>query len=402
MKNPFLKLLTGLFSKRGPANGRLRIIHLPTTVGGNPQGLSRHLNEVGVESESWTLSSNYFGYAADKVIWQERDHALVKELKRLWALRYLFVFDAVFFNFGGTLYRPHAAGAGVGNLALQQKLVHGLYDKYARLMQQIELHTLRWLRRPILIQYQGDDARQGDYCRANYEISIANAVDSDYYTPASDALKREQIALLSKYCAKIYALNPDLLHVLPKGSEFLPYSHISLKEWQPFYTQMEDRPLRIGHAPSHRGAKGTNLVLTAFDQLKRKGFVFETLLIEGVSNKEAKEMYAAVDIMVDQLFAGWYGGLAVEAMALGKPVLAYIRESDLIFIPREMRSDLPIINVTPSTIESTLRTVLEMPRERLLILAKRSRAYVEKWHDPLSIAIRIKRDLEQAMEALRK
>jgi hypothetical protein len=41
------------------------------------------------------------------------------------------------------------------------------------------------------------------------------------------------------------------------------------------------------------------------------------------------------------LFAGWYGGLAVELMALGKPVLAYIREEDLSFVDPQMRYELP-------------------------------------------------------------
>jgi hypothetical protein len=33
----------------------MKVIHLPTTVGGNPQGISKHLNQLGVESTTWTL-----------------------------------------------------------------------------------------------------------------------------------------------------------------------------------------------------------------------------------------------------------------------------------------------------------------------------------------------------------
>jgi hypothetical protein len=198
-------------------------------------------------------------------------------------------------------------------------------------------------------------------------------------------------------CFKTYALNPDLLHVLPPGSEFLPYSHISLEDWPPCYTQMESRSLRIGHAPSHRGVKGTGLILDALDSLKREGFGFELVLIEGLSNAEAKERYKTVDLLVDQLFAGWYGGLAVEAMALAKPVVVYIRDEDLKFIPSEMAAELPFIRATPHNIQSVLREVLEMPRARLLELAKRSRSYVERWHNPITIAQRIKDDIVQAI-----
>jgi hypothetical protein len=202
---------------------------------------------------------------------------------------------------------------------------------------------------------------------------------------------------MDQYCHKIYALNPDLLHVLPKRAEFLPYSHISLSEWTPVYSQLDDRPLRIGHAPSHRGVKGTDLIIAAVGRLQAVGYKFEFVLIEGLSNLEAKERYKSIDVVVDQLFAGWYGGLAVECMALGKPVLAYIREDDLVFIPEQMRDDLPILNVTPDTIEQGLMQILEMPREELYRLAKRCRGYVEKWHDPIAIAQRIKHDIVEAM-----
>ena len=44
-------------------------------------------------------------------------------------------------------------------------------------------------------------------------------------------------------------------------------------------------------------------------------------LVEGLHHDEAFERYRAADIVVDQLNAGWYGLFAIEAMALGKPVV---------------------------------------------------------------------------------
>jgi len=45
------------------------------------------------------------------------------------------------------------------------------------------------------------------------------------------------------------------------------------------------------------------------------------------------------DLLVDQLLTGWYGAVAVEMMALGKPVVCYLREDDLKFIDSRMRAD---------------------------------------------------------------
>ncbi len=375
---------------------KIKVLHLPSVVGGNPQGLSKHLNQIGIESETWTLRQNYLGYCADNVICSDSDNLFWCELKRLLALRYIFKSDVVFFNFGQTLFQqlPKAHHKNKGFLVW---LLFPLYRQYARIMQNVEFFLLKVQKKVLLVQYQGDDARQGDYSLAHFPINIATQVEPGYYYPESDALKREQIKRLTGVCFKTYALNPDLLHVLPSGSVFLPYSHISLEDWAPCYTQMESRPLRIGHAPSHRGVKGTALILNALDVLKREGFDFELVLVEGMTNAEAKVRYKTVDVLVDQLFAGWYGGLAVEAMALGKPVVVYIRDEDLKFIPSEMAADLPFIQATPDNIEAALRQVLEMPRVQLLVLAKRSRAYVERWHNPITVAKRIKADIEQAI-----
>jgi len=119
---------------------------------------------------------------------------------------------------------------------------------------------------------------------------------------------------------------------------------------------------------------------------------FEFVLVEGLPNSEARKLYERATLLIDQLYAGWYGGLAVELMALGKPVMCYIRETDLIYIPEEMKKDLPIINVRPDTLYSTLQEWLVERRDELPSLGLKSRAFVEKWHDPLKIAGQLRND----------
>ncbi len=370
----------------------MKVLHLPTTVGGNPQGISKHLRLLGVDSQTWALRQNYLGYPVDRVIWKESDDFLKREWKRFLAFGYVFKnWDAVHFNFGTTLFIQEPF---VPTSSLLRNSFRRLYAGYLSFMQYLELEILKFRNIPMFVQYQGDDARQGDFCLKQFTITAATQVGTDYYNSKTDAQKRDQIRRMSKYCTKVYGLNPDLLYVLPKGSEFLPYSHISFEEWKPKFTQDQDRPLRIGHAPSNRKGKGTDFVIQALDELKSEGFEFEWVLIEGVSNAKAKEIYQNIDVLVDQLFFGWYGGLAVEAMALGKPVLVYIREEDLKFIPLEMKDDLPFINVHAGTIKEGLNAILEMPRKDLLDLAKRSREFVLKWHDPIAIAKRLKQDYQ--------
>jgi glycosyltransferase involved in cell wall biosynthesis len=114
----------------------------------------------------------------------------------------------------------------------------------------------------------------------------------------------------------------------------------------------------------------------------------ELVLIEGISREEARQRYECGDVFVDQLLIGWYGSFGVEAMALGRPVLCYIRDSDLRFVPAEMAAELPIVRTTSLTLADDLRrVVLDAALRR--DLGERGRAYVEKWHDPLKIAGRL-------------
>lgn len=369
---------------------------MPSTVGGNPQGISKHLNELGVKSETWALTQNYFQYNTDKVVCKETDGVCVREIKRLLALRYIFHADVVFFNFGGGLFRPFISFDSKKFCGFR-KYLYRIYAVYSRVFATLEVSFIKLLKKPIFIQYQGSDARQGDYCKEHFTVNYVNRVEAERFNKIADDARRNAICFYAKKSSKIYALNPDLLHVLPEVAEFLPYSHISLNEWLPRFTQTTDRPLRIAHAPSSRAVKGTDLILQAAQGLKSAGYEFELVLIEGLSNAEAREAYETIDVLIDQLFAGWYGGLAVEAMALGKPVVAYIREGDLRFIPAQMKVDLPIIQTEPCEIGEVLKSVLAMPRTDLLEIARKSRAYVEKWHNPIIVAERIRGDMEAAL-----
>lgn len=376
----------------------MRVIHLPTSTGGNPQGVSRHLQELGVQSETWVMNRNLYDYPVDKVLTDPDDSLLVREVKRLLGLRYVAQCDVVFYNYGTSLFQPFPVVKGTPK-GFFQKLKYFVYSVYLRTTPRLEQLLVRAFRRRVFLMYQGDDARQGDFCKSNFRITFADKVGDQYYTFQTDEAKRKRIRYFEKYAERIYALNPDLLHVLPGRAEFLPYSHINLSDWSPSYPTLEQRPLRIGHAPSHRGVKGTDLVLKAIDELKRLGFRFEFTLVEGVRNQALKESLQQQDVIVDQLYAGWYGGLAVEAMALGKPVIAYIRSEDLCFIPEGMRLQIPILQTEPASIFDTLKHVLQMPRLQLIELAKASRKYVETWHDPYAIAARIKRDIEHSINS---
>lgn len=379
------------------STGAYRVAHIPTSVGGNPQRLSQQLRELGVESEAWVFEQNVYNYPSTYTVWKKTDGPILREMKRLLAIvRVAFGFDVIHFNFG-TGWATSTPLLRSSDRSLKRRVRTLFAGLYLNGLSILELELYRLLRRPMFVHYQGDDARQGDVSLSTFSHSIAHYVGAGYYSPETDRLKRRVIKRMAKYCQKLYAVNPDLMHVLGDKARFIPYCHISLGDWHPIGVEVSDHPLRIGHAPTHRQAKGTDFILAALEDLRAEGYRFDLVLIEGLSSQAARLEYEKIDVMIDQLHAGWYGGLAVELMALGKPVMAYIREEDLKFIPVEMKDDLPLLRITKDTLKQDLRRVFAMSREELAQLGMRSRRYVEKWHDPLRITEEIKRDYDRAL-----
>ena len=111
-------------------------------------------------------------------------------------------------------------------------------------------------------------------------------------------------------------------------------------------------------------------------------------IVEGVPHDEARERYARADIVVDQLNAGWHGIFALEAMALGKPVLTYLKPDVVEQAEQAYGVKVPIVPTTKETLVDDLRRLVESPDERCRIGAE-SRAYVERVHDSDRIADRL-------------
>lgn len=370
---------------------KIHFLHLPTTVGGNAQSISSALNRIGGSSETWIIKQNKLYFSADREICGTSDNILICELKKVFALSYIFKGDVLFLNFGRTLFNEVFIYDVSTDFNWKNILVF-IYNLFQRFMQIIEIFLIRISKKIVFIQYQGDDARQGGYCDENFEISISQQVPQGYYSRHSDRIKRRNIRNLAKLSSRIYALNPDLLHVLPEGAQFLPYSSVNIKDIHPVYPDRVKGGLVFAHAPTNRAVKGTERIISAYHAVVSQGYNCSLELVEGVSNIEALKKYENSDIVIDQLFAGWYGVLAVEAMALGKPVIAYIRDGDLVYLPPEMRKELPIIRATPDSIEAVIRDVCTMSASELHSLGVKSRLFVERWHDPDEIARRILSD----------
>ena len=95
-------------------------------------------------------------------------------------------------------------------------------------------------------------------------------------------------------------------------------------------------PLLIAHAPNHTHFKGSLYLERILEKLKTQGHEIAYVRIQGVPNEEVRSLFAKCDIVADQFIGGAYGYTALEAMALGKPVLSFVRSPDLVEAPDRM------------------------------------------------------------------
>jgi hypothetical protein len=276
-------------------------------------------------------------------------------------------YDVFHFNFGTTLLDLSRFGLPLLDLPLYKR--HG----------------------KIVVTYNGCDARQKYPTMKRTRFSACHD-DTCYDGICNDGVRdrrnRENIKKFDRYADAIFALNPDLLHFLPERARFLPYTIANWDELRLIPAGREDAPLSIVHAPTNRASKGTSIIVKVLDRIaeKYKDSV-EITLIENCPYLKALEMYSRADIIIDQILIGWYGAVAVEAMKMGKPVISFICEEDLHFIPPQMARDCKdaIINANPETLSDRLTELIENPG---LLEHYRSNglSYVNRWHDPRYVA----------------
>jgi glycosyltransferase involved in cell wall biosynthesis len=353
----------------------MKVLHGPVNVGNQPWALSRAERRLGIASDLVVRSGTWLNYPADRIL--SRDGSSFFEIASrsvLFGLGVAWKYDVLHFYFGQTFLSPG-----------RSFFKNPFFERIFNYCSTIDLRVARLLGRKRFMTLQGCDARlAGEGNLRNDWTMCATHRCSLYQTciKVLDARRRYTISKVLPFFDRVFYLNPELGHVVPEG-QFLPYASVEIEKFDVKLPSPEGRPI-IVHAPSDGSIKGTPMILSALEQLKAR-YEFDLILVEKKTHEEALALYRSADIAIDQVLAGWYGGFAVEMMAMGKPVACYIREQDMKFVPAAMRDDLPILQIDPGRLVDDLAAILER-RTEWQNVGKRSRRYVERWHNPDHIA----------------
>lgn len=187
--------------------------------------------------------------------------------------------------------------------------------------------------------------------------------------PAVDALADLRVTV--EYDHK--RLYPGIHHL------FFPFE----PERMPPRTLRHDGRVRIGHAPSVRGAKGTEHILTELRRLQERYPEVEIVLIEGLSHPEALRRKATCDIFVDQIGDLGYGINSLESLAMGIATASSLAPGFADEYP-----DHPFVDVSAGDVADKLEPLVRDPgfREEL---GRRGREWVFQYHDARRVVQRL-------------
>jgi hypothetical protein len=149
--------------------------------------------------------------------------------------------------------------------------------------------------------------------------------------------------------------------------------------------------IRVAHAPTDRAVKSTEAFISAMSSLKSRGFPVEMVLIERQTWAETMQTKAkSAEILVDQLNLG-YGCNAIEAWALGIPVIGAVNahpdwraHMQARFGLEESPTGLPMLETDENGLEKAIATLV-MSEAARFAWATIGRAHVERHHSEVAV-----------------
>jgi hypothetical protein len=183
---------------------------------------------------------------------------------------------------------------------------------------------------------------------------------------------KELLPILREKKIPIFVTTQDLLvdvpdaHWLPVMIDFERFHEVA--RTSPIFPD-ENGKLRVLFLPSRSWLKSADLIEPVLLKLREEGVIeYHSYLATGetLQHSEVSDAMAGADLVIDQ-FLGVIGVLPIEALAAGRLVMSYV--------PAEA-GEVPIINVTPNTLESEIRRVAkDRPRPHVGV------EYAKQWHD---------------------
>ena len=219
-----------------------------------------------------------------------------------------------------------------------------------------------------------------------------------FFDKCDDRLNAQGFSIVRKYFD--FAIGGDTKISKELFEKPIKYKVIDLNLWKPGleipkeYLLPYTKNLRILHSAyldksdrtwQGRNIKGSPYVLAAIEQLKVEGHAIEYVYISDKPSNQMRFYQAQADIVVEQLIYGWWGSTGIETMALGKPVICYLRPSwrELFLNLHSEYEDIPIVQADTQTIYESLKNLV-VDADYRKQKGKESRIFAEQHFNPVN------------------
>lgn len=257
----------------------------------------------------------------------------------------------------------------------------------------VDLWLARRLGKKGIVEFVGGDIRNSSIGMKDNPF-YAEAWESgryEYMEETAEHSKKTQEAFLKFGMKGVFSYATMDAYLLEGrwAQRFPIRARLNTKEFVPRYSERTESPL-IVHMSTAPICKGTEQLEEIIERLCGS-YSFRYERIAGLSREQALNKLAETDIYLDQFVLGEGCGIAaLEAMALGKCVVTYTKDSLLsAWNPEEVG----FVNASLLTLETRLVELIENHSLRQE-LGIRSRSYVEQKHDGLVVASQIAKDYE--------
>ena len=146
----------------------------------------------------------------------------------------------------------------------------------------------------------------------------------------------------------------------------------------------DSETLFIGHAPTNRKAKGSDIIIHIVKRLEKE-YPVSLILIEGQKYSAAIELKRKCHIFIDQLGDLGYGMNGIEALAMGIPTCTSLASGF-----QDLYPEHPFLESNADTLEARLISLIEDETFRRKKTFE-GRSWVEKVHQATSVVQRIHR-----------
>lgn len=347
---------------------RMKVLHLPLNIASQISITVRALQEIGVEARGLarrvSIIQEYRG--VETIDWMGTPRGLARLWRGVrWRFRVIQALkwaDVIHWHWGDSTWKG------------------------------FDLKIAAALKKPRIVEFWGSDLR-------NHRIAGEdNPFISRMYQQYPELLETKSqwaqrlfhrhgfACLIPGYELSDY-LDPTLF-----ASYYQTRARLPVHEYSPRYPEVEKRRPLVTHAPSNKQRKGTERVLEVVGRLGQQ-LPFDFTLINNVPRSEALEIVSKCDVFLDQFTIGAEGLASHEAMALGKPVLCYIKPS----LQARYPPGLPIVATDQDALESNLAELV-VHGEKRRELGERSRRYMETYYDARKLATDLTRIYEELVQ----